>query len=546
MAKSFAMTRMLGAVGLAAGMFLLTAGCGRRETMVQIADLEGVLRIGNGAEPAGLDPQVEIGEPEHDIMIALYEGLVDPDPKDGSPVPGIAERWEISPDGKVYTFHLRKDARWSNGDPITARDFLESYHRMLLPALGAQYSYMLYPVRNAEAFNLGKMTNFNEVGFKAPDDYTFEITLTGPTPYLLAMMVHNAWYAVPISTIKKYGALDDPTNPWAKPGHFVGNGPFALKEWRVNSHILVERNPYFWDAKKVRLNGIYFDPEESYDTAERMFRSGQLHTSLSAPQSKVAYYRKYKPNLIDVYPLLTTYYYRFNVTKPPLNDKRVRQALAMSIDRQAITETVTRAGEFPAFALNPPNIGGYTPRAQLRQDLPAARKLLAEAGYPDGKNFPTIELLFNTLASHKAIAEAIQQMWKKNLNINVTLHNEEWKVYLDSTHHLDYSIARAAWGADYADASSFLELSLTGGGNNETGWGNAEYDRLIEVDGKTQDQTARYEAYKKAEAILMDEMPIMPIYFYTRPRLIVPDVKGWYPNLLDVHNYKEVWLESPK
>jgi oligopeptide transport system substrate-binding protein len=458
----------------------------------------------------------------------------------------VAERWDISPDGKVYTFHLRKNARWSNGEPVTARDFLESYQRILTPALGAQYSYMLYPVTNAEAFNLGKITNFAEVGFKAPDDYTFEITLNGPTPYLLAMMVHNAWYPVPIATIKKYGALDDPNNNWTKPGHFVGNGPFVITEWKINSHILVVRNPEYWDAKNVRLNSIYFDPTESLDTAERMFRSGQLHTQLTAPPSKVAFYRKYKPNLIDVYPLLTTYYYRFNVTKPPLNDKRVRQALAMSIDRRAICETVARAGEQPAFCLDPPNIGGYTAKAQLKEDPAAARQLLAEAGYPDGQNFPTIELLFNTLASHKAIAEAIQQMWKKNLHINVTLHNEEWKVYLDSTEHLDYAIARAAWGADYNDPSSFLELSITGGGNNETGWGNPEYDRLVEVEARTQDQKARFEAYQKAEAILMDEMPIMPIYFYTRPRLIVPDMKDFYPNLLDIYDFKSVWLEAPK
>jgi oligopeptide transport system substrate-binding protein len=528
---------------IAVCLLATVAGCGRRETLIQVGDREGMLRIGNGAEPGGLDPQVETGQPEHDIMLALYEGLVDPDPKDASPVPGVAERWDISPDGRVYTFHLRNNARWSNGDPVTARDFLASYHRILLPALGAQYSYMLYPVKNAEAFNLGKITNFDEVGLKAADDYTFEITLSRPTPYLLAMMVHNAWYPVPISTIQKYGALDDPTNPWTKPGRFVGNGPFIVKEWKVNSHILVVRNPFYWDAKNVRLNSIYFDPVDNSDTGERMFRSGQLHTELAAPPSKVAFYRKNKPNLIELSPMLTTYYYRFNVTKPPLNDKRVRKALAMSVDRRAIVETVLRAGQTPAFCLTPPDTSGYTARTQLKEDPAAARQLLAEAGYPDGKNFPALEVLFNTDASHKAIAEALQQMWKKNLNISVTLHNEEWKVYLDSTDHLDYSIARAGWSADYDDPSSFLELSLTGGGNNETGWGNPEYDRLVEVVAGTKDQTARYEAYQKAEAILMDEMPLMPIYFYTSTRLIAPDIKNWYPNLLDIHDYKSVWLQ---
>jgi oligopeptide transport system substrate-binding protein len=402
---------------------------------------------------------------------------------------------------------------------------------------------MFYPVTNAEAFNLGKITNFDAVGFKAPDDYTLEVRLSGPTPYLLAMMVHNSWYAVPVSIIKKHGAWDDPNNPWTKPENFVGNGPFILKEWKINSHILVERNPYYWDAKNVRLNAVYFSPMESEDTAERMFRSGQLHTQLSAPVSKVAFYRKNKPDLISNFPQLGTYYFRLNVTKPPLNDKRVRRALAMAIDRRAIVETITRAGEIPAFCLTPPDTAGYTAKATIKEDPAAARQLLAEAGYPDGKNFPTIEVLFNTLASHKAIAEALQQMWKKNLNINITLHNEEWKVYLDSIQHLDYSIARAGWIGDYDDPSSFLDLSLTGGGNNETGWGNPEYDRLVQLGDSTRDPAARFDAYQKAEAILMDEMPLLPIYFYATKRLIVPDVKNWHPNLLDVHDYKVVWLQ---
>ncbi|MGD1084700.1 MAG: peptide ABC transporter substrate-binding protein [Verrucomicrobiota bacterium] len=534
------------AVLIAVCVVALAGGCGRRQTMVEIADREGMLRAGNGAEPAGLDPQVETGQPEHNVMMALFEGLVDPDPKDNSPVPGVAERWDISPDGKVYVFHLRKEARWSNGDPVTARDFLESYHRILMPALGAQYSYMLYPVTNAEAFNLGKITNYDAVGFKAPDDSTFVVTLSGPTPYLLAMMVHNAWYPVPLSTIKKYGALDDPKNPWTRPENIVGNGPFILKEWKINSHILVVRNPTFWDAKSVRLNSIYFVPVDDQNTGERMFRSGQLHTQDQAPPSKVAFYRKNKPGLLADCPMLGTYYYRFNVTKPPLNDKRVRQALAMSIDRRAITEMITRGGEIPAYCMTPPDTAGYTAKAHLKEDPAAARQLLAEAGYPDGRGFPTIEVLFNTLDAHKAIAEALQQMWKKNLNINVTLHNEEWKVYLDSTQRLDYAIARAGWIGDYDDPSSFLELCQTGGGNNETGWGNPEYDRLVQIGDSTRDPATRFEAYQKAEAILMDEMPILPIYFYTSKRLIVPDVKGWYPNLLDVHDYKGVWLEAPK
>ena len=355
-------------------------------------------------------------------------------------------------------------------------------------------------------------------------------------------MAHDSWYPVPIATIKKFGALDDRSNPWTRPENFVGNGPFVLKEWRMNSHILVTKSPTYWDRDHVRLNSIYFDPDESADAEERMFRSGQLHTVRSAPPSKVAFYQKYKPSLIRIYPLLTTYYYDLNVPRPPLNDQRVRQALAMSIDRRAIVETVTRAGEIPAFSFTPPGTAGYTAKARLREDPAEARRLLAEAGYPDGNNFPNVTLLYNTLQSHKAIAEAIQEMWRKNLNIHVTLQNEEWKVYLDALRNTNYDIARAAWGADYMDPSTFLDLFLTDSGNNETGWSALQYDRLCRLAASTGDQAARYAAYQKAESILLDAMPVIPIYIYTDPRLLQPSVRGWYPNLLDNPNYRSIYL----
>jgi oligopeptide transport system substrate-binding protein len=524
------------------GLFLF-CGCGRRQTLVEIADRVQQYRVGNGDEPSDLDPQIAIGQIEHDIMLSLYEGLVYGDAKDNSPRPGVAQSWDISPDGLVYTFHLRKNARWSNGGPVTARDFYESYHRLLLPSLAAQYSYMLYPVTNAEAFNLGKLTNFDQVGFKVLDDYTLRLTLHDPAPYLLSMMGHDSWYPVPLATIKQYGAMDDRSNPWTRPEHFVGNGPFVLKEWDMNSHILVVKNPLYWDAAHVRLNSIYFGSEANYDTEERMFRSGQLHTIRAAPQSKVDFYRKHKPELINIYPILTTYFFYLNVTRPPLNDKRVRQALAMSLDRRAITETITRAGEIPAFCFTPPGTAGFTATARLREDPVAARRLLAEAGYPDGKNFPEVTLLYNTLQSHKAIAEAAQEMWRENLNIHVTLQNAEWKVYLDEMQHTNYDICRGGWGADYVDPGTFLDIFQTDSGNNNTGWSSAQYDRLCHLAAGTGDTAARYAAYQKAEAILTDEMPMIPLYVYTNPRLIRPDVKGWYPNLLDSPNYRSIHLE---
>jgi oligopeptide transport system substrate-binding protein len=531
---------------LLAGVALLCPGCGHRQTRVETGSRDQVLHVANGAEPSDLDPQIAIGEVEHDIMLSLFEGLVNGNAKTCEAEPGVAERWDISDDGKVYTFHLRKDARWSNGDPVTADDFFKSYRRILQPSVGAQYSYMLYPVKNAAEFNTGKIKDFNEVGFKVLDPYTFQITLHSPTPYLPLMMIHNSWYPVHLATIQKHGAIDDQRNRWTLPQNMVCNGPFRLKDWKVGSHVVVERNPTYWDAQNVKLREVYFYAVESSDSEERMFRAGQVHTMRACPQAKVRVYQKERPHLINVYPLLTTYFYRFNVTKPPMNDKRVRKALTMAIDRQAITENVSRAGEVPAFNLTPPDTAGYTAAAKVKEDIEAARKLLAEAGYPNGHNFPKVEVLFNTQENHRAIAEAIQEMWKKNLNINVTLRNEEWKVYLDSTHRLDFFISRAGWGGDYLDPNTFLECFITGGGNNDTGWSNPEFDRLIKLAATLGAKEKRYEVFQQAEAILVDELPIMPIYFYTRPRLIRPSVQGYYGNLLDQHPFNRVSLDPSR
>ncbi len=524
------------------GLFMLT-GCERRQTRVELGDREQILHLGNGAEPEDLDPQTTEGDVEHKIHIALFEGLVSQDPQDLHPIPGVAEHWDISPDGLVYTFHLRNNARWSNGEAVTAGDFIESWKRELSPTLGSKYSYMLYVMKNAESFNTNGITDFSQVGAKAVDDHTLEVTLSSPAPYFLSLITHNSWFPVHIPTIRKYGPLDDRSNRWTIPGHFVGNGPFRLKEWKVQNYVRVERSPTYWDTARIRLKEIYFYPTESADGEERAFRAGMLHVTRNVPHAKIEVYKREHPNLISAPPLLATYFYRFNVTKPPLNDKRVRQALALAIDREQIVTRVTRGGQQPAYNLTPPNTAGYTSRSKLQGDLAQAKKLMAEAGYPDGQNFPTVNILFNTLETHKAIAEAIQQMWRRNLNINVTLRNEEFKVYLTTTEKLDYQIARAGWTGDYVDPDTFLNMFITDGGQNETGWSNNEYDKLIQQAAHTSDMNERFEVFQKAEAILTDEVPIMPIYFYTQPILIQPMVKGWYPTVLDIHPYKEVYLD---
>jgi oligopeptide transport system substrate-binding protein len=349
---------------------------------------------------------------------------------------------------------------------------------------------------------------------------------------------------VHLPTIRKYGKPYERGNKWTRPHHHVGNGPFTLAKWRVNDVIVVKRSTNYWDKDTVRLNEIRFYPIENHDTEERRFRSGGLHFTEPPPPSKIAVYKKNNPELIRIDPYLGIYFYRVNVTKRPFTDKRVRKALAMTIDREAIVENVMRGGQMPAYHFTPPGTAGYLTRARIKPDIETAKKLLAEAGYPGGKDFPPFELLFNTSDQHRALAEAIQQMWKKSLGIEARLANQEWKVYLDSQRTLNYWVSRSSWIADYVDPNSFLDMWLTGGGNNDTGWSNREYDELIAEAGRTVDPQQRMEVFQKAEAILLDEAPVIPIYFYTRVGLRRPEVKGWYPNILDNHPYKYVYLEE--
>lgn len=525
-------------------LVVLSPGCGRRESNVERGNREQILFLGNGTEPKSLDPHIVTGVTEHNVMAALLEGLVSEDPTDLHPVPGVAARWEISDDGLTYTFHLRATARWSNGDPVTAEDFAYSYRRMLTPELAAEYAYMLYPLRNARAYNTGAISDFTEVGVEVTDERTLILKLGNPTPYFLELLNHFSWWPVHPPTIEKFGGLGQRDTPWTRPGNFVGNGPFLLSAWEINRRILVRKSPTYWDADHVKLAAVEFLPIDSADTEERAFRDGDIHVSSTVPLHRIDYYRRKHPDRIRFDTYLGTYFYRFNVTEPPLSDKRVRKALSMVINREALTQFVLKAGQRPAYHFTPPNTSGYTSQARLGRGADEAKRLMAEAGYPDGHGFPVLELLYNTSEAHRVLAEAIQQMWKQALNIDVKLANQEWKVYLDSVKRLDYRIARAAWIGDYNDPNTFLDMWVSNGGNNRTGWVNEEYDRLILEAGRTADSSARVELFDRAEAILMDELPIAPIYFYVRSMLIRPSVQNWCPTILDHHPYKYVFLQA--
>jgi len=535
--------RVLACAALAG--LVLVAGCSKPPTRVSVGNQEQILHKGNGSDPQELDPHIVQGVTEHNILQALFENLVTEDPTDLRPVPGQAERWDISPDGTVYTFYLREGIRWSNGDPVTAHDFVHSYRRALTPSLGSEYAYMYFVMQGAEDYFKGKTQDFSSVGAKALDDRTLRITLNGPVPYFLSLLNHYSWWPVHLPTLARHGDPYRRNNRWTRPGNFVGNGPFVLARWEVGHVIVAKKNPHYWNAANVKLSEIHFHPIESADTEERSFRSGQLHVTAAVPLSKIPAYRRDNPQLLHIDPYLGAYFYRINTTRAQFRDKRVRQALAMAIDRKTIVENVTRGGQLPAYFFTPPDTAGYTSRAAIRYDPGGARKLFAQAGYPGGKGFAPFEILYNTSEGHKSIAEAIQQMWKKELGIDVKMLNQEWKVYLDTEKSKDYDVSRAGWIGDYADPSTFLETFLAESGNNRTGWANAEYDRLLKEAARLGDRQARYELFQKAEAIFLDEMPVIPIYHYTRVYLLDPSVRGWRPTILDHHPYQHVWLESP-
>ena len=465
------------------------AGCGSDETRVAQGDREQVLHWGNGTEPQELDPHIVTGIPEHHILVALLEGLVLKNPATLEPIPGVAERWEISADGLVYTFHLRADARWSNGDPVTAGDFAWSWQRALTPSLGNSYAYMLFAIRNAEAFATGKLADFAQVGVEVLDARTLRVTLDHPTPYFLQLLDHFSMFPVHRATLEQYG-----------------------------------------------------DP---FQRGSTWTRAGQLHLTASIPPDKIEVYRREAPELLRVEPYLGNYFYRLNTQVPQLADPRVRRALAMSIDREQIVEHVTKGGQQPAHAFTPPDTLGYTAPPGFAHDPEAARQLLAEAGYPDGKGFPPTELLYNTSEGHRKLAVAIQQMWKRELNLEIALNNQDWKVYLDSVNNGHYQIARAGWIGDYVDPNSFLDMWVTNGGNNQTHWGDAHYDDLVlNCAPKALDRTLRHQCFREAEALLMAAMPVIPIFYSTRNYLAQPSVRGLPANLLGYPLFKQVYLAA--
>lgn len=523
--------------------FICFSGCAKKQNNTEIGIEQGELYIGIGTEPAALDPHITTGLTEYSVLLSLLEGLTTLNPQTMAVEPGAARLWTVSDNQLRYTFELDPLAKWSNGDPVTAHDFLFSFKRILSPALGAPYAYMLYPMRGAESFHKGIETNFETVGVQALDASTLIIELENPTPYFLNLLAHNTWWPVHPQTVLKHGSITDRISKWTKAGNFVGNGPFQLKQWRLNNGIHVTRNLHYRKADSVALNGVHFLPIAT-QSEERAFRTGNLHITNSVPIHRIEWYKENQPENLRFDTALGVYYYMINTERGPLSDPLVRQALAYSIDREQLTTHILKAGQKPAFHFTPPNTGGYNARARLPFDPELARQRLAEAGFPEGVGFPKMKLLFNTSESHQTLAVAIQEMWKKELGIDIELHNQEWKAYLATRESGNFDILRAAWYGDYDDPNTFLSLGESDNGNNHTQWKHPEYDALIQASALETSPEKRLELFQKAEAILIEELPVIPIYFYVTSRLIHTAVEGWHPSILDNHPYQAVRLKK--
>jgi oligopeptide transport system substrate-binding protein len=529
--------RILWILGLA---FLL--GACQRETQLQRANREKILLVGNSSEPKALDLQLVTSVVENKVIGSMFEGLVaDHASSDTEMEPGVALKWEHNEDFTKWIFHLRHDALWSDGVALTAHDFAFTYERMLHPDFPSPYCEMLYFINNAKEFKLKEVADFEQVGVKVIDDFTLELTMKEPVPYLPGVTRHFSWFPLPKHAVLKYGKMTEQFTPWTAVGNLVCNGPFVLKSWQLNDHIEVVKNPLYWDAANVKLNGIRFLPVENGYTEARAFLSGQLHTTSRVPVDMIPYMQKNHSEFLKMEPYIGSQFLRINVNRPGLSDVRVRKALSLAIDGQAICKTILRGYE-PATSFTP-KLGDFNPEPVIRFDPEKARAVLAEAGYPEGKGFPRYSILIAG-SSGRNLSEAIQAMWKEHLGIVVDIRTMDFASYIDTQTKLDYDISSAGWVGDYIDPTTFLLMWTKGNGNNNTGWHSEEYEKMLSEAAHSADPTQRMRVFEKAEKLLMEELPILPFCWQARNYLHHPSVKGWHPLLLDNHPWKDISLEE--
>lgn len=509
-----------------------------------------------GADPKTIDPQLNSAVDGSTIIHNAFEGLMRED-ENSKIVPGTAEKYEVSDDGTVYTFHIRKDAKWSDGKPVVAGDFEYAWKRALNPKVAAEYAYQLFYIKNGAAYYNqekvgGKVATAEDVGVKVIDDNTLEVTLEAPVPYFLSLAAFPTYFPV------RKDIIEGNEEKWTlKPDTYISNGPFKMSEWKEKESITFVKNENYWDAKNVKLETLEVKLIDDQITYLNAFKSGEIDVIESPPQAEI-------PTLLDegtakIYPYLGTYFYVINVSDKAkdvdpkaaeaLSNPKFRKALSLAIDKQLIVDKVAQGGQAPATSYVPAGILDSIGK-EFQKDysskganIEEAKKLLEEAGYPNGEGAPTITFTFNTDQGHQNIAQAVQDMWKTNLGINVELKNEEWAVFQDTRNNFQYSMARHGWIADYNDPMTFLDMWTTGNGQNNAGYSNKEYDKLIAQAKVELDDAKRTELLHKAEDILMDESPIIPLYYYTNVLCIDKNVKGTYKSPLGQMEFRDAYVE---
>jgi oligopeptide transport system substrate-binding protein len=521
-------------------MFLLfLCACSRGPS----GDRLTALRVGNGAEPPTLDPHLTCEFSGIFVLRGLFEGLVTLDEQTLEVREGVATSWKVSPDGMTICFELRPDALWSDGTPLVAEHFVAGVKRILNPAIASPCADLIFPVKNARAFYRGTVP-WADVGIRAIDDRHLEIVLERPTPYFLSLLAHPAWSPVLPENLQKFGAMDRRDTPWTRPGNLCSNGAYILKEWRVGDRIVVEKNPNHRTAKSATVDQVVFYPLEK-DTELAAFQSKQIDISSSVPMEFIDICRTRHPEWLQEITGLRSFYYILNCKHPPLDDRRVRKALALAIDRETLCRLIHCDPRFAAKNLVPPGTGGYSFAGKsIGYNPTKARELLAAAGYGNGKNFPPITLTFNTVPVGRVIAQAVQEMWRKELGVEIALRSEEWKAFLLTRRAGTYDVGRGGWVGDFNDPITFLELFQSGAANNFTRWENAAYDNLLAQAATVTDQQERFYILHEAEEILLGDLPILPLYFEPYRRLVAPHVEGWIPNLLDYHLYQNIRLSK--
>ena len=533
---------------------LLLAGCSRpnpdgelplRKTApVTLPDGRSLLRRGNGAEPESLDPHKAQSTTSSNVLRDLYEGLISEAPN-GDLIPGVAERWEISDDGLVYTFYLRPAAKWSNGEPVTAGDFVFALRRSVDPATGSSYSAILSPILNAADVIAAKQPP-SALGVEALDAHTLRIRLKAPTPYFIGLLAHASAYPVHRGAVEAHG------DRFPQPGKAVTNGAYQIREWVALSHILAERNPHYWDNANTQIDAVKFFAIDNSEAEFKRYLAGELDMTESVPIPRLDWAKARLPNEYQAYPSISTYYYGLNLERAPFKDNpALRQALSMAIDRKILTEKVTRGGEIAAYGWVPPGIANYSLQKPEWADWPHERRL-AEARrlYHQScgctQNRPlSIELRYNTSEGHKKIASAVAAMWKAELGVRVTLINEEWKVLLQNVDTKKVTqVYRAGWVGDYNDAYTFAELMHSRFGLNGTGYASARYDALVDAASFEADLDKRRALLQEAERVLLADQPLIPIYFYVSKRMVKPYVKEYEGNIMNHHASKDLRIEK--